>query len=298
MSLTPIARKVVARMKQVTRAKVIDLHAVIAGQKNAQMLQDTVVQDKALKGFHPAHAAYVHTQNQLSVMAEQLTQLEEMDAFTKLISQAEDEYLPSGPPMSPLTKSYFTCWSLFDAAVGAARETLGTTIVQVGAEFGTHPTLLRLMGLMQDSRMGVYGVDGYRDDLVELRELVTDTSCRAVCASGYVGTKGELWYARILPPPLPGQTEHIVFTTPYVLVAPGAQEWRSYFDRILPESPTAIRREALHRHLKWGPARNFWNEFVFEGYVNHEPGAIFLQGLPDMPESRPHSRVSRKARGE
>jgi hypothetical protein len=28
---------------------------------------------------------------------------------------------------------------------------------------------------------------------------------------------------------------------------------------------------------------------VFEGYVNHQPGAIFLEGLPDVPESRPHS---------
>jgi hypothetical protein len=34
----------------------------------------------------------------------------------------------------------------------------------------------------------------------------------------------------------------------------------------------------------------YWAEFVFEGYVNHRPGAIFLKGLPDVPESRPHSR--------
>lgn len=29
-----------------------------------------------------------------------------MAAFVKLISAAEDEYLPSGPPMSPLTASF------------------------------------------------------------------------------------------------------------------------------------------------------------------------------------------------
>jgi hypothetical protein len=42
--------------------------------------------------------------------------------------------------------------------------------------------------------------------------------------------------------------------------------------------------------LKWGTSRRYWTEFVFEGYVNHRPGAIFLKGLPDLPESRPHSR--------
>src|ERR1039457_5211689 len=50
------------------------------------------------------------------------------------------------------------------------------------------------------------------------------------------------------------------------------------------------RIEALERHLKWGTSRRYWTEFVFEGYVNHRPGAIYLEGLPDVPESRPHSR--------
>ena len=39
----------------------------------------------------------------MSVMSEQLTALSEMAPFTDLISRAEDLYLPSGPPTSPLT---------------------------------------------------------------------------------------------------------------------------------------------------------------------------------------------------
>jgi len=42
---------------------------------------------------------------------EQLTVLDEMARFVKIISKAEDEYMPSGPPMSPLTTSFFTCWA-------------------------------------------------------------------------------------------------------------------------------------------------------------------------------------------
>ncbi len=41
-----------------------------------------------------------------------------------------------------------------------------------------------------------------------------------------------------------------------------------------------------------GDCRTYWNDFVFEGYVNYRTEAIFLAGLPDVPESRPHSAVN------
>jgi len=37
------------------------------------------------------------------------------------------------------------------------------------------------------------------------------------------------------------------------------------------------------------PTRTYWNDFVFEGYVNHRTEAIYLA---DVPESRPHSGVN------
>jgi hypothetical protein len=71
------------------------------------------------------------------------------------------------------------------------------------------------------------------------------------------------------------------------------QSWRNE-GRLMPlVSVTGVRyrprMEVLERHLKWGTSRRYWPEFVFEGYVNHQAGAIFLKGLPDNPESRPHS---------
>ena len=67
--------------------------------------------------------------------------------------KADDDYMPSGPPMSPLTKSFFTCWAFFDACVGLAEETFGTTAMAVGSALGMHSELVRVIGLMQDSRM-------------------------------------------------------------------------------------------------------------------------------------------------
>lgn len=46
-----------------------------------------------------------------------------VDLQTTVIGRknAEEHYLPSGPPMSPLTPSFFTCWAFFDACVAGLR---------------------------------------------------------------------------------------------------------------------------------------------------------------------------------
>src|SRR6266850_2335517 len=139
LSGKPIAKKVVAKMKRHRQGKVVDIKNVLAGRAMAEELQETVVSQKELAGFDPAHAAYVYAQNQVSVMSEQLTALKEMAPFVDIISRAEDLYVPSAPPMSQLTTSYFTCWAFFDACLGPASETIGTTIFEVGATFGMHP---------------------------------------------------------------------------------------------------------------------------------------------------------------
>jgi hypothetical protein len=238
-----------------------------------------------------AHAAYVYAQNQVSVMSEQVTALEEMAPFADIISMAQDRYVPSGPPISPLTTSYFSCWAFFDACLGPANETIGTTVLELGAAFGMHVELLRIIQLMQESRMGLYVHEGVENGLVALRDLVTGAVCGAISPAGYQGRRGELWYARVLPPPIPGGAEHVVFTTPYIVLQPGLRDWHAYFRRALPEAPQQARLDAYARHIKYGPTRMYWNDFVFEAYVNHRTDVIHLAGLPDVPESRPHSEV-------
>ena len=272
------------------RGKAARIKGIIAGR--------VAVQD--LAGYHPAHAAYIYAQNQMSAMSESLTALNEMAPFTELFSEAEDLYIPNGPPISPLTPSYFTSWAFFDACAGPANETIGAIVLELGPAFGMRTELLHVIRLMQESRMGLYAQDGIVGGLVVLREVVTGTVCRAISPAGYLGRKGELWYARVLPPPIPGGSEHVVFTTPYIVLKPGLHEWQAYFDRTLPkagpkagpETGELARRQAYERHMKYGPTRTYWNEYVFEGYVNHRTEVIFLAGLPDLPESRPNSSVN------
>ncbi len=154
-----------------------------------------------------------------------------------------------------------------------------------------HEDLLRLIRSMQDSRMGFYTHEGHQGNLVILKDVVTGNVLRAISPAGYRGTKGELWYVRVLPPTLPGRFEHVVFTTPYVVLHPELRDWLDYFRRALGQNQPS-RIEDYQRHMKYGPTRTYWNDFVFEGYVNHRADVIFLAGLPDIPESRPHSQVN------
>lgn len=290
MSEAPIASRILERMRRRARSKVVDLAAFREGNELAESLQSSVVNPEALKAMHSVHAIYARVQNQMSIMAEQLLKLPEMKAFGKIIGEAYEEYMPSWPPMSPVSTAYFWCWSNFDATANAHRETLGSVTLRIAAEFGVHAKMLTLMQIFNDSRMGVYRVEGQRESHVQLRDLATNQRCSAICDSGYIGTAGELWFARVLPPPMSLPLDHVVFTSPYVLIAPDEAGWSQYFDRIAAQEAKRPRIEALERHLKWGSARRYWPEFVFEGYVNHQPGAILLKGLPDVPESRPHSR--------
>jgi len=289
----PLAKALVSKMKAYVGSKLVNLEEVVAGRSAARELQKTVATRKDLAGFHPAHAIYVYAQNQVSVMSEQLTALDEMAPFLKLFSEAEDEYMPSGSPMSPLTTSFFTCWAFFDVCTGTDSETIGTTAMEVGRAFGMHAELVRVIDLMQQSRMGLYVNEGTDGDLVVLRELATDATCHTVVPPGYRGQKGELWYVRVLPPPLPGATEHVAFTTPYLILRPELRDWEAYFRRVLPDAPRQARLDTYDRHMKFGPTPRYWTEYVFEAYVNHRNDVIFLRGLPDVEESRPHSRVNR-----
>jgi hypothetical protein len=68
--------------------------------------------------YDPIHAIYIYAQNTISVLIEQLCELKPLMALNNAYADAEESYMPSGPPASPLTKSYFTCWGFFDLCTG------------------------------------------------------------------------------------------------------------------------------------------------------------------------------------
>ena len=101
-----------------------------------------------------------------------------------------------------------------------APRNFGLGDAKVAAEFGVHPKMLALMQIFNNSTMSVYRVERQTDATVHLRDLVTNRPCSAICESGYRAIAGELWFTRVLPPALTGETQNVVFTSPYVLMSP------------------------------------------------------------------------------
>jgi hypothetical protein len=143
---------------------------------------------------------------------------------------------------------------------------------------------------MSQSRMGIYEQRGTEGNQVRLRELLTDREYVCHVASGYRGKAGELWYVRLFPPLEPElATYHIVFTTPYVLIGVTKKDWIDFLRRNIVGMKASNETEAIHRLMKFGPRKNYWNEFVLLGYRHHQPDVIFLSGIPDLKSTLPHA---------
>ena len=224
---------------------------------------------KKLAGHDPCHVLYVVAQNVASLMAESLSGMREAKGYVRIVGDAEDEYLPGGPPMSPLTVSYFTMWALFDVRFGSSRETMGSCILRIAPEFECPSWLMETVERMQHSRMGFYvhcGSEGVLLREVGAREIVSCT-----VPAGYAGREGEIWFVRVLPPPHPLCRRHIVFNTPYVIRDYPERAFTDYLDRerarTMAKKPA--RTDDAHGHLmKYGPEPNHhWNEHVISGHM-------------------------------
>ncbi|MGE4160079.1 MAG: hypothetical protein AB7F75_13440 [Planctomycetota bacterium] len=238
------------------------------------------------EGLDPVHAVYVFLQHLTSNFSELVSQLREMKKFVKIVAKAEEEYMPSGPPMSPLTTSYFTCWAFYDLRFDGT-DTLASCLIEANNVIWMNSHQLHALKLMTASRMGIYEHVGVEGPHVMLRELVTEAIFSCHVASGYLGRPGELWYVRLLPP-LPDLVHyHVAFTTPYILTQASKQDWTQFLKRGVSQS--GLGSDALHNFLKYGPGLNYWNEFVLKSYHHSQSDAIFLAGIPDLEKTLPHA---------
>lgn len=213
---------------------------------------------------------------------EAMQEMPELRGFVDRIQRAEAEYMPSGPPMSPLTWTYFWGWALWDLNVGPERETLGSILLAIARSQGMDSRLVGVLERLVESQLGLHVHEGEQEGRILLRELVAEELRPCICAAGYGGVAGELWLARVLPPPSPAVEEHVIVTTPYVIVAPGVGAWRQYLDRILPKTTIADRRDGYQHLMKHGLDERHWSEYVFDAYANHKTEAIFLLGPPEQ----------------
>lgn len=101
----PIARKVIAAARQQLEQRVTSLADWREARISADTFQQTVISKERLADHDPCHGLYIYGQNQLSVLIEHIVELPQLEKLADAYASSEEEYLPSGPPMSPLTRS-------------------------------------------------------------------------------------------------------------------------------------------------------------------------------------------------
>lgn len=285
-----IGRNLVRDLQRLKRQKVFDLDSIREGERQAREEEEELV--GRLGDYDPSHAYYVMAHNKLSMMVEQVGAHRLARCFTGPLKDAEEEYMPVGPPMSPLTASYFFFWSICDFSPNGDGETLGSATLDVVREIGMHTNWLEPMAEIVRSKMGLWIHEGTTGGRVRLRELVTGDQQTCVVPSGYRGQADEVWLARVLKAPPVDGAEPVAITTPYRLAETSEQQWMEYLGRALSAYPRDKWGQVYPILMKYGEHPRFWPEYIFEAYVNHDPGVVYLTGFPDIAESRPHSSAS------
>jgi len=300
----PLARKIIASSSHLTKnvKQISDWQKTKITAENFKL----GVVAKDLSHLDPVHAVYVYVRNQLSYLEEAMLDLSVLDKLAIAYINTSEKYMPDGPPMSPLTGSYFTSWAAFDlCSNGAKRESLGTIAIALYEHLNVDTGFIDIIHKLQQSRMGIYVCEQVDGEFIFLRELITNKKIKTICSSRYKGQQGEVWFVRVLPPPFdhPSYDHSVTFTTPYILgkqsrkksFDPAVEmDWLAYLIRNFKKTKVNTSREdyfeaAYEELMKYGLTRNYWSEYIFLSYANHQHEMISLSGFPDIPSSLPHS---------
>jgi hypothetical protein len=159
----PIAQKIIASIEKLKRQKVIDLPAWRKGEEDARRVWEGATPSSRATAEMPAFAVYSHVMNWAIGLIEAVQDLPALARFVDRIAKAEDEYEPDYPPMSPITRTFFWHWALFDITVGVKRETLGSILLDIGRALRMDPMFLGVLDRLVESRLGVHVHAGLRE---------------------------------------------------------------------------------------------------------------------------------------
>lgn len=289
-----VAAKVRSKLYAGKNAKVVSLDEIRKAKEHFSTDSPPVKTPGELleEGRDPLWSLYAGMQNVMSLFAEHVAVFPELKKFYLLHEKTEDFYMPSYPPMSPVTSSYYNTWLLWDARFGLFKETMGDVFLSSTEVLGFNEEYKHAAKILCDSRMGIYVHCGHEGEFFIIRELLTDAEHRCINQSGYSGKEGELWFARMVPSPYDFIDYNVVLTTPYVLLGSSENDWIEFFSRQGIEKNNLGFECLLRRFMKFGPSDRYWLEYITLAYSNYLSGAVFLYGIPDIPKSLPHSELA------
>lgn len=236
------------------------------------------------------YAIYLSAHNLLSFVIEMMSGgLPSFDKHNKIGMDATDDYMPSWPPMSPISRSFFNTWLSFDLRLDVDQESYTSCVVELGKPLGIDSNFCHLFNLMDQSRLGVYKVLDKIGNKAILEEIFTKRQYLYFNPNLHELACNELCLLRLFLPINGTFNYHISIESPYIL-ASREDEWQDFFARnILVKRGTPAAEVNYEKFMKSGLNNCYWLEYVMQGYIRHTDLVIYLKGVPDIAASRPHT---------
>jgi hypothetical protein len=273
--------------------KIVDLEDV----RNLKLIEKDMLEQidensefffNTAKEVDPLYAAYMHAirvfYNIFMAISEGSSFSNKFDTLIETIENLEEIYMPDGPPLSPLSMSYFSSWSYFDLSLDEERETLIDVVRAVLDNGNENPD--KLFENLSESYTCFFVIIGIDGKIFQLREFFTNKEYDVFLPTNYKWQKGDIVYTRILPSPIKKVNYCSSIMTPYK-VNGSIDEWMLFFKRHIKNKENANKE--YYKFMKYGPSQNYWNEYIMDAYNGYNSDVIFLTGIPDLPKTLPHS---------
>lgn len=268
-----ISNKLRKKFQKLDKRKIInfsELEEIKKKQKEIESIMKINFNEKE----DPSHKIYSISQNLLSFLSEEFAPLIEFSDFTDTISDIQEEYMPSYPPMSPLTTTYFNFWCFNDFEFGKEKETLSSIVHELFINNNLDEIIVQASLNMRNSNMSFYIHEGFDDKLIVLREILSNEKYNCICPAGYIGNKGEIWFARVVQNLDQIYNYHIVVTTPYVILKYKEKDWIEFFKRQGIENKKGNYKVEFKKFLKNNPNIRYWHDYIMDAYVNYTDNFI------------------------
>lgn len=252
--------------------------------------------------------------------AAQLLGAPAFDSLARFHEEVEEEYMPGGPPQSPVYDSFSMQFVLGSVPQGIGNETPYSVLTRLLQRDPSRARLQSMAQCLADARFELYRVTGAGDHRADL-EPVRGGAALSVRLTGPFLRPGDFGLMRVLS----FDGEHFIADSPYLLKA-SEQDWLDHLARIVAqqqvpgtisaqpkpnelsskeqarrrqkEKAKAARSEpeaVIHRYLQFGLSPRHWFDYVMDAYAGERRGIVFLAGVPDRPELLPHSAEYRAA---
>lgn len=285
----PTAKKLIRELRSHRRSNVVDLGAAREVKQHAQELRAALSDAGKPRALPPNMRRWMDPFGALSGITSMLLGSPSLRKVRHKIDAAQEEYMPGGPPMSPLLDSTYVSWYMADLHIGPRKETLCSILCDLAPLLRLPDEIVEVARRFERTHLDIYRAENLPNGRVKLTRLLDGSSVNAELAE-IVPTDNGLWLARVLPPFDPAvNDDSVVWGAPYLLMSEGGeQEWLAFFERVAPGLAGEARAAALVQYFKGGTP-NHMLEYIVNGYYGQAPNStVVLTGVPDRPETQPH----------